>query len=141
MRYASISLIANTLGSIGLFFLFRSMGMLPQLGIALASAIGGWLNAGLLWWTLSRRGHFLADARTRRALPLIFLASLLMGAALYAGSGLLAPWLAPNQPLWVKASGLGALVGGGMIVYALTTLVTGVLHPSLFRRNRATPVA
>ena len=45
MRYATISLIANTLGSIALFFVFREMGYLPQLGIAVATTLGGWLNA------------------------------------------------------------------------------------------------
>ena len=46
MRYAALSLCANTAGSIGLFFLFRHLGYLPQLGIALATTLGGWLNAG-----------------------------------------------------------------------------------------------
>ena len=46
MIYATISLTANTLGSIALFFLFRAYGMMPHLGIAVATTLGGWLNAG-----------------------------------------------------------------------------------------------
>ncbi|MCK5551112.1 MAG: murein biosynthesis integral membrane protein MurJ, partial [Hyphomicrobiaceae bacterium] len=57
MRYAVISLTANTLGSIALFFLFRSYGLMPHLGIAVATTLGGWLNAGLLFTTLLSRGH------------------------------------------------------------------------------------
>ena len=49
MRYAVISLTANTLGSIALFFLFRRLGLMPHLGIAVATTLGGWLNAGLLY--------------------------------------------------------------------------------------------
>jgi len=135
MRYATISLIANTVGSIGLFFLFRWMGLLPQLGIALASAIGGWLNAGMLWATLVERGHFVMDARARRALPLILLASLLMGAALWFGARYLAPWLASNQILWTKVAALAVLIGGAMVVYGIATAATGVLRLSLFRRR------
>jgi putative peptidoglycan lipid II flippase len=134
MRYATISLIANTLGSIGLFFLFRWMGMLPQLGIALASALGGWLNAGLLWATLVRRGHFAMDERARRSLPMIVVASLLMGACLWIGAGLMAPWLTSSQPLWTKASALAVLVTGAMAVYGAATAATGVLRASMFRR-------
>ena len=63
MRYAVVSLTANTLGSIALFFLFRRLGLMPHLGIAVATTLGGWLNAGLLYATLVRRGDFVADAR------------------------------------------------------------------------------
>ena len=123
---------------IGLFFLFRSMGMLPQLGIALASALGGWLNALLLWRTLSARGHFTLDARARRALPLIVGASLLMGAALWVGARMLAPWLASGQPLLIKAAALTALVFAALAIYAAATFATGILRVSRFKRRTAT---
>ena len=135
MRYATISLIANTLGSIGLFFLFRWMGMLPQLGIALASALGGWLNAALLWRTLVSRGHFVIDARAKRALPLILLASLLMGAGLWFGAQYLSPLLASSQPLLTKTGALAALVGSAMVLYGIVTAATGVLRMGMFRRR------
>ena len=32
--------------------------MMPQLGIAVATTLGGWLNAGLLWSTLAKRERF-----------------------------------------------------------------------------------
>ena len=63
MLYASLSLTANTLGSMALFFLFKSVGLMPHLGIALATTLGGWLNAWLLYRTLRARGHFMPDAR------------------------------------------------------------------------------
>ncbi len=65
MYYATVSLFANTAGSIALFFLFRHLGMLPQLGIAVATTLGGWLNAGLLWATLVKRRAF----RSRPSVP------------------------------------------------------------------------
>ncbi len=66
MRFAAISLTVNTVGSVALFFLFRQLGWMPHVGIAVATAIGGWLNALLLWGTLKARGHFVADARLKR---------------------------------------------------------------------------
>ena len=57
-----------------------------------ASLIGpvGWANAALLGVTLTRRGHFHADARLRKNLLFIVVLSLVMGAAvaaLIAGEG------------------------------------------------------
>ena len=135
MRFATISLLANTAGSICLFFLFRSMGMLPQLGIALASALGGWLNAGLLYATLVKRGQFVIDSRARRSLPVIVLASLLMGAVLWIGAQFLAPWLASAQPLWTKSGALALLLGTATLVYGVAMLATGTLRPNMLRRR------
>ncbi len=135
MRYATLSLFVNTAGSIGLFFLFRWLGLLPQLGIALASVLGGWLNAMLLWRTLAQRRQFVLDSRARRALPLIVGGSLAMGAVLYLGALALAPWLASGQPLWTKTGALALLIGAAMLVYGLAMLATGVLRPNMLRRR------
>jgi putative peptidoglycan lipid II flippase len=134
MRYATISLTANTLGSIGLFLLFRHLELMPHLGIALATTLGGWLNAGLLFATLVKRGQFVADARIKRAVPRILLASLVMGAALFAIAPYLAPWLAAPTTALLRFSALGALVGGGLVVYALSALVLGAVDIGQFRR-------
>ncbi len=126
MRYAAISLIANTLGSIALFFLFRRAGYLPHMGIALATTLGGWLNAGLLWAGLIRRGDFIADRLLLRSLPLIVLSSLIMAAALWFAADLLAPWLGgPSQ--WERFGALIALVGAGVIVYMAAVQLTGAM--------------
>ena len=134
MRYATLSLTANTLGSIGLFFLFRHLGLMPHLGIALATTLGGWLNAGLLYATLVRRGNFVADARIKRAVPRILLASLVMGAALYALAPVLSPWLSAPTPALLRFAALGVLVGGGLAVYAIAALAFGAVDLRQFRR-------
>jgi putative peptidoglycan lipid II flippase len=127
MRYAVISLTANTAGSVGLFFLFRRLGLMPHLGIALATTLGGWLNAALLFATLVRRGHFVADARLQRALPRIIVASLVMGLALWLAAGALQPWFAAQTGVLVRIGGLAALVGAGLVVYAAAVLALGIL--------------
>jgi putative peptidoglycan lipid II flippase len=127
MRFATISLTANTVGSVALFFLFRHLGMLPQLGIAIATALGGWLNAYLLWATLSRRGDFVFDARIRRNVPLIIIASAVMVAALLATSHWLSPHYGHGSGFFVKASILSAEIGIGVGVYAVIVLATGVM--------------
>jgi putative peptidoglycan lipid II flippase len=127
MRYATFSLTANTAGSIALFFLFREIGLLPQLGIAVATTLGGWLNAGLLWATLSSRGHFESDARFRRSLAMIVLSSLVMAAVLWAVADGLAPWFNAGHPFYVRGLALAVLVGAGLLTYAVMILATGTL--------------
>ena len=141
MRYAVLSLTANTVGSVALFFLFRNMGLMPHLGIAVATTLGGWLNAGLLWATLVRQGAFAADARLRRVLPMTVLASLMMGAALWLVAGQLDPWFAGSQGVLVRMTALAALVGAGLAVYAAAALGLGAIDlrqvRGLIRRGRS----
>jgi putative peptidoglycan lipid II flippase len=128
MRYATISLVANTLGSIALFFLFRRIGWLPQLGIAVATTLGGWLNAGLLWGTLVKRGHFVLDRRMARAFGAILLSSVVMGVALVVTAHYLAPSFATGLSFLVHIVALAILVGAGLAVYALVVLLTGAIN-------------
>lgn len=127
MRYAAISLTANTLGSILLFFVFRDLGMLPQLGIAVATTLGGWLNAWLLWSTLRRRGAFVGDDRLRRNLPWIAVASAAMAGLLVVAIGFAQPYFESSQPFIVKASALSVLIGLGLLVFGAIVVATGVL--------------
>lgn len=130
MRYATVSLFANTLASIALFFLFRHLGLLPQLGIAVATTLGGWLNAGLLWRGLRRPGHFIADKRLQRSLPLILIASMVMGCVLFAVALLLGPWFLASSALVVRMLALCSLIGSGLAVYGILILALGVLRPT-----------
>src|SRR6185503_9610824 len=127
MRYAVVGLTANTLGSIALFLLFRRLGLMPHLGIAVATTLGGWLNAGLLYATLVRRGNFVADSRLKRALPRIAIASIVMGVALWFAAAALAPWFGAPSGFLARTGALAALVAAGLVVYATAVLALGVL--------------
>jgi putative peptidoglycan lipid II flippase len=134
MRYAVWSLIANTIGSIGLFFLFRALGWPPHVGIAVATAVGGWLNAGLLYSALIRRGHFVADRRLVQALPMIVLSSGVLALALWLGKDHLAPMLAAGQPLAMRAGALALLVAVGTAIYFAVAIATGALRVAALKR-------
>ena len=127
MIYAAISLTVNTLGSIALFFIFRRLGYMPQLGIAVATALGGWLNAFLLWSTLRKRKDFATDARLRRNVPLIVLASVVMAAGLLLVSYQLAPHLAPDSHFIEKTSALAIEVATGFAIFAAVIMASGVM--------------
>jgi putative peptidoglycan lipid II flippase len=125
MRFAAWSLTANTLGSIGLFFLFRYLGWMPHLGIAVATTLGGWMNALLLWRGLKSHGFYQPDERLRRALPMILLSSVIMAAVLYFGAMWLDPWLRQAVGVAVRFSALAVLIGGGLAVYFVVAHLTG----------------
>jgi putative peptidoglycan lipid II flippase len=134
MRFTAWSLGVNTAGSIGLFFLFPQLSLSPHLGIAVATTAGAWLGVALLYRGLVKRGHFRADRRLRFALPMIALASGMMGLALVAGTDQLAPWLAVGQPVTARTGAMAALVGGGAAVYFATIILTGALRTDQLAR-------
>jgi putative peptidoglycan lipid II flippase len=133
MRFAAWSLTANTIGSVALFFLFRHLGWMPHLGIAVATSLGGWMNALLLYRGLKTHNHFQSDARLRRALPRILVSAIAMGAALVATAHALDPWLGQSHGLLVRFSALALLVTVGFLAYFGATQVTGAATLSQLR--------
>jgi putative peptidoglycan lipid II flippase len=71
-----------------------------------------------------------SDANLRRRLPLLALASVLMGVVIYAAAWALDPWLLADS-LIVRAAVMVALVAIGVIFFALFCHFTGVVD---FRR-------
>ncbi len=128
MRYAAVNLVINVLGALALFFLFQSLGYYPHVGVALATTLAAWANTLLLWLKLASNGDFAADARLARVLPLIALASAVMGVVLWLAIPLLSPWLAATQPTAIRFSALAALVTAGMVTYGVLAVLTGALR-------------
>ncbi|HZV22076.1 MAG TPA: murein biosynthesis integral membrane protein MurJ, partial [Hyphomicrobiales bacterium] len=128
MWFAIASVAVNIGGSLAMFF------ALGHVGIAIATSLSGWTNASLLAFTLMRRGHFRFDAAFRRRAPFIVVASLLMGAALYAANLTLAPYFEPDKSSAIHAAALAALVAVGGFVYAAAAQITGAMRYSMLRR-------
>ncbi|CAE7928137.1 murJ, partial [Symbiodinium necroappetens] len=85
--FVLVNVAVNIALSLALFF------TLGFVGIALATSVAAWVNAGLLAWRLGADGHLALDARARRRLPRALLASVAMGLAVWALAAALAPWL------------------------------------------------
>ncbi len=122
VRYAVVAMAANIGLSLAL------MAPLAHVGLAVATAVSAWLNAGLLAWGLRARGHFTLDARFKRRLPAILGASAIMGALLWPAAHFADPWL--RGPLGLKVAALLALVVGGFIVFAVAAHLTGAARLS-----------
>ncbi len=134
MRIAGWSLALNTFGSVALFFLFKALGHPPHVGIAVATALGGWINAIWLARELKKAGYFTTDARFRRAIPLILLSSAAMGVALWIGAGQLDGHFAAGVGLVHRIGALTVLVMGGMMAYAIAVVGTGAIEVGQLKR-------
>ena len=118
-RYAMIGVGADIAISLVLFQFWG------YVGIALGTAGAAWINCGLLYFTLRRRGYLVIDQRLRRSLPRLFLAAAGLGLALWFGIKPLEAYLADGE--LVRGLALAALVAGGMGVYLLLVIATGAM--------------
>jgi putative peptidoglycan lipid II flippase len=129
MRIALVAIAANLVGNLTLIWPFG------HVGIALATALSAWLNVGLLWWFLGRRGHFAADAGVRRAVPRMALAGLVMAALLWWLAVPVMPWT--QGGIVARAGALGLLIGAGLLVYfAVGRLIGAYDHRQLWTALR-----
>jgi putative peptidoglycan lipid II flippase len=88
-----------------------------HVGIAFATALSNWLNAGCLGLLLWRQGEFAPDARLLRRVPRMLGATALMAAALWLARG----WTGD----WPPVLELLALCGGGGLVFLLAAHLGG----------------
>ncbi|MGF7008962.1 murein biosynthesis integral membrane protein MurJ [Aminobacter sp. BE322] len=129
MVFAAISVAVNIATAL---ILFPSMGA-P--GIATASALAGWVNAGLLLVVLVRRGHWGRDAGLMRRIPRLVLSAAAMAGALWFAADAAGPWLGSSVPLYTQATALFALVLGAMVVYFAVAFAIGGADIGMIRRN------
>jgi putative peptidoglycan lipid II flippase len=133
MIYAGIAMAANVVAILALFPL------LGHVGIALATTVSAWLNAGLLAATLARRGQLAIAGRTRRRVMLIVLSSTLMAAGLWAGLPFAEGWFTVDVSLAVRAAALAGIVLAGAAAFVAFAHVTGAARigevTRLFRRR------
>jgi putative peptidoglycan lipid II flippase len=126
---------------VNLAFNLALMGPLGHVGIALATSIAAWTNAGLLAWLLLRRRRLQPDARLRRKLPRIALASAVMAGAV---AGVVHGF--PEAIGWNESMRFGfvvAVVAGGGLLYAVLALIGGAVTLDELRTamRRPGPVA
>src|SRR5262249_56922886 len=106
------------------------MGPLAQVGLALATSAGAWINLTLLTIFARRRGFAVSGAGLRPVIRL-FLAGAVLAVVLYFGSIVLAKAFA-GLPHFPEETTLAALLLIGTIVYAAAGLV--LLRPRSLTR-------
>lgn len=100
---------------------------IDYIAVALATSAAGWINAGLLWVFLVRRGHWRIDGELEYRVPRIAGAAIAMGLALWLAADPFSAWTGAENPLAVKGAALAGLVGlGGLVFFGLAQLTGGV---------------
>ncbi|MBL4748522.1 MAG: murein biosynthesis integral membrane protein MurJ [Magnetovibrio sp.] len=99
------------------------MAPMAHVGLAVATVVSQWLNVILLATVLIRRKHFRFDARLRKRLPRIFMASVIMAMIVLALQSFLAPQL--HGALFDRILALMGIIGGGLLTYALCAYLFG----------------
>ncbi len=102
----------------------------PHAGLALATALSGWLHACLLYRGLRRHGVY-RPAAGRGVLALrVALATAAMAALLLTFAGPISAW---EGLVWHERGGmLALLIGGGALTYLAVLLLTGLRPRHLF---------
>lgn len=121
---------------------FVLMGPLAQVGLALATAIGAWLNVGLLIFFARRAGYPVGDAALKGHLARLAVVLVITAAALY-GAQRLADALLPGV-LFMRDEILLALVvlaGGAVYAAAVLGLLGRGFIAGITGRRRAKPAA
>ena len=119
VKVALIAIAANT--ALAIAFAFP----LAHVGVALATAIAAWGNAGMMLRLLLRRGYYAPDARLKRRLPRIIVASAVMTAVLYGLTSVV-----PGG----RIVALAILIVAGGAAFAVTALACGAAELKDMRR-------
>jgi putative peptidoglycan lipid II flippase len=113
---------------------FFSATSLAQVGLALATTIGAWINFGLVLWFARRKGLIRLDQNLGRPVGRLVLAgaalALTLGLARYPVAALFATpsWLGDAAAL-ASLAGIGALVYGGALLAAFGPRLRSALRP------------
>jgi len=127
--FAAISVVANIALSLLLFPSYQ------HVGIALATSISAWMNAGLLAFFLARRGHFSLTGAEWKNHALIIAISVVMGAALYALAERAGAIFAPGASFPIQALALFAICAFGSVLYFTLIHFSGAQPLGLFLKR------
>lgn len=133
VRIGIIAMVANMIMNIALVLPLYYIFNIGHLGLALATSLAAYLNAGLLWRGLLRDGAYRFMPGFGATLARIALAAGLMGLVLLALSSDLATWV--DMHWWQRALQLAAICSAGLVVYAVALLALGI-RPRQFRPGR-----
>lgn len=128
MNYSLISVVVNTLLGASLFFWLKSRGVAGFPGLAIATSTAAWVNAGLLFLTLNRRGWYRPGARLVQRLVSVLIASGALAALLWY----LASISETVQAYTLDSKFLAALAiaAGGAGAYGIFAILFGAIRLS-----------
>ena len=103
----------------------------PHAGLAMATSIAAWVNAGLLYRGLKKQQVYHPEAGWRQFFLQLGLAGAVLGAVLFWGIPAMPVWL--DWSVWSRVSGLFIWVIAGAAAYFIALHLAGLRLGSLWR--------
>ena len=125
VKIAIISMIVN------MFFNLILVYWLQHVGLALATTLSAFLNAGLLFFGLKRTGVFEPESGWLLYIGQLLIASTIMALVLFLIVGDLHGWLDATT-FWQRVLKISQVIIAGLSVYGATLLLSG-LRPNHFK--------
>jgi putative peptidoglycan lipid II flippase len=107
----------------------------PHAGLALATSLAAWVNAGLLYRMLRKQQVYRPETGWRQFLLQIGLAGAVLGAVLFWGSPAMPVWL--DWSVWSRVSGLFVWIMAGASAYFIALSLVGLRLRSLWQHPHA----
>jgi putative peptidoglycan lipid II flippase len=104
----------------------------PHAGLALATSLGAFINAGLLFLTLRKQGVYQARPGWAKLIVQVILAACAMAGLLWWAVPEISQW--SEWGVWDRVLWLGVLIAVAIAVYFLALILTGVKLRSLLQR-------
>jgi putative peptidoglycan lipid II flippase len=108
--------------AVNIAFKVLLMGPLAQVGLALATSIGAWINLSLVIWFATRAGHVSRDTRLRHSMVRLAIAGVVLAGVLWLCHVPVIRWVGDWRGLRDLAA-LGVLAAIGAAVYGGAVLI------------------
>ncbi len=118
VKVAVIALLSNIVLNLLLVY------PLAHAGLALATSLAAYINAGLLFWLLKKRGHYRTGAAISSLLLKVILATAVMSVLLYILVHTPESWFAWN--VYERIGWLLVWISGGALIYASVLWLSGL---------------
>ena len=125
LKVGIVAVLAN------LFLNLILMGPFLHVGIALATAVSGWLNVSVLFIILVKRGHLTIDKQLKFRLPRTLLSSMIMGVFLWLGLSVFGFLL--DTIIYKEVLTLVFLICLGLCIYIYFAILMGVAKIEEFK--------
>ncbi|HKY87370.1 MAG TPA: murein biosynthesis integral membrane protein MurJ [Pseudorhodoplanes sp.] len=121
--------------AVNIAFKIALMGPLAQVGLALATSIGAWINLALVLWFASRAELLRIDTRLKRSLLIMTICGAVLAIFLWYSSAPVMRWLSSKAVMHDEIA-LMVLAAAGAVVYG--GLAIAILGKSWFSGFRGT---
>jgi putative peptidoglycan lipid II flippase len=131
---------ALSAAAVNIAFKVLLVGSLAQVGLALATSVGAWINLLIVLWLASRRGLIALDPQLRLAILKIALAGVALAIALWVGR-IVAEHVVHDGLAFRDEGRLMLLVAIGAVVYGgIVLILFGRQWFAAFRRSATPPL-